>query len=71
MIYRQIRGEKIDEKHERKYKTIDNSRTGLCPDKEKKKALSSAFRYPRKDIYFKNDVIDKHFKKDGVKNCCQ
>ena len=71
MIYRQIRGEKIDEKNGQKYNTIDNSRTGLCPDKEKKKALSSAFRYPRKDIYFKKDVIDKHFKKDGVKNCCQ
>ena len=71
MIYRQIRGEKIDEKNGQKYKTIDNSRIGLCPDKEKKKALSSAFRYPRKDIYFKKDVVDKHFKKDGVKNCCQ
>lgn len=57
LIYRQIKGEKIDEKLEQKYKTIDNSRITLYPEKEKDKVLSSAFRCPRKDLYFKKEVI--------------
>ena len=44
IIHRQVKGEKIDEKPEQKYKIIDNSRIDLYPDKEKEKALSSAFR---------------------------
>lgn len=44
IIHRQVKGEKIDEKLEQKYKIIDNSRIDLYPDKEKEKALSSALR---------------------------
>ena len=45
--------EKLDEKLKQNYKTIDNSRISLYPDKEKDKALSSAFSCSRKDFYFK------------------
>ena len=60
-IYRQIRGEKLHQKLEQKYKIIDNSRISLYPDKEKDKALSSAFKCPRKDLYFKKEMIKEHF----------
>ena len=45
--------EKLDEKLKQNYKTIDDSRISLYPDKEKDKALSSAFTCSRKDFYFK------------------
>lgn len=45
--------EKLDEKLKQNYKTIDNSRISLYPDKEIYKALSSAFSCSRKDFYFK------------------
>ena len=61
IIHRQVKGEKIDEKLEQKYKIIDNSRIDLYPDKEKEKALSSAFRWSRKNLYFEKEVIDSHF----------
>ena len=52
IIHRLARG-KLDEKLKQNYKTIDNSRISLYPDKEIYKALSSAFSCSRKDFYFK------------------
>ena len=50
IIRKQARGERIDSDLLKSYRTIDTSRIGQYPDKQKNQALSSAFRSPRKDI---------------------
>ena len=64
IIYKQARGEEIHPDLLKKYKTIDSSRIDQQPDTEKTKALSSAFRSPKKDIFLKKGVINSHFKQD-------
>lgn len=63
-IHRQASEEKIDSDPLKRCKTIDSSIIDQYLDKEKTRALSSAFWSPRKDIFLKKEVIDNHFKQD-------
>lgn len=60
-IHKQTRSEKIDENLLKEYRTDDNWRISFYPEKEEK-ALSSAFRCPRKD-FFTKETVNALFKK--------
>ena len=62
IIHRKVWGEKVPEELLRHYQALRGKRIAKYPVNFQKQIQSSAFRFDKKDLWFKRPTILKHFK---------